>query len=116
MKPFVSSLDGSHKASRGGPPTSGTDTSRHESAGPSYTTPGDSPPVSVGGVHGEQKFYLGGRAGKAQGLWLEGVSMRGMGDHKMPGRTMPTWAIATLVIGLTVFFALALFGLYALFH
>jgi hypothetical protein len=42
--------------------------------------------------------------------------MRGMGDHKMPGRTMPTWAIATLVIGLTVFFALALFGLYALFH
>ena len=43
VKPFVSSLVGSHKASRGGPPTSGTDTKPAVSAGQSYTTPGDSP-------------------------------------------------------------------------
>jgi len=38
---FVSSLAGSHKASRDGPLTSRTDTNRHETTEPSYTTSGD---------------------------------------------------------------------------
>ena len=46
VKPFVSSLVGSQKASRGGPPTSGTDTIRPNAAARVSPLPGTHPDAS----------------------------------------------------------------------